>query len=215
MSGRFLPFVACRADFRAGNGNFSRKRIDRILDIVVAEEPEPRKKKKDASKIRIEKVLVKFQDQPWNESYMEKFPEENEEDYQEFKEALDAFQRRETLAVPKPANKNPGRFEEVTVQPKTLRGGDLKDYQMEGLNWLLFNHSQGRSGILADEMGLGELKQRLGISPGKSGHLILASPLCFRQNNPNDCFSRLPAPQQWHRSLSHRRSAVDADELDP
>lgn len=35
----------------------------------------------------------------------------------------------------------------------------LRSYQTVGLQWLLFNHSQGRGSILADEMGLGKTLQ--------------------------------------------------------
>ena len=34
-------------------------------------------------------------------------------------------------------------------------GGQLRDYQAEGVSWLMANHLNKRSSILADEMGLG------------------------------------------------------------
>ena len=34
-------------------------------------------------------------------------------------------------------------------------GGQLRDYQAEGVSWLIANHVNKRSSILADEMGLG------------------------------------------------------------
>jgi SNF2 family DNA or RNA helicase len=34
-------------------------------------------------------------------------------------------------------------------------GGQLRDYQAEGVAWLMSNHINNRSSILADEMGLG------------------------------------------------------------
>ena len=37
-------------------------------------------------------------------------------------------------------------------------GGQLRDYQAEGVSWLLANHINNRSSILADEMGLGKVK---------------------------------------------------------
>ena len=36
-------------------------------------------------------------------------------------------------------------------------GGELKDFQLTGLNWLAFLWSKGDNGILADEMGLGKV----------------------------------------------------------
>ena len=44
---------------------------------------------------------------------------------------------------------------EIVEQPKCLTGGTMRDYQLEGLTWLLKLCEQGISGILADEMGLG------------------------------------------------------------
>ncbi|KAF9529183.1 chromodomain-helicase DNA-binding protein [Crepidotus variabilis] len=38
-------------------------------------------------------------------------------------------------------------------------GGELKDFQLTGLNWLTFLWSKGENGILADEMGLGKTVQ--------------------------------------------------------
>jgi len=38
-------------------------------------------------------------------------------------------------------------------------GGQLRDYQAEGVSWLMSNHSNKRSSILADEMGLGKTIQ--------------------------------------------------------
>ncbi len=34
-------------------------------------------------------------------------------------------------------------------------GGQLRDYQAEGVSWLMANHLNKRNSILADEMGLG------------------------------------------------------------
>lgn len=36
-------------------------------------------------------------------------------------------------------------------------GGELKDFQLTGLNWLAYLWSKGENGILADEMGLGKV----------------------------------------------------------
>ncbi|KAK9477069.1 SNF2 family N-terminal domain-containing protein [Lipomyces japonicus] len=39
--------------------------------------------------------------------------------------------------------------------------GQLRDYQIQGLNWLISLHENGISGILADEMGLGKTLQTI------------------------------------------------------
>ncbi|KAI1327259.1 PHD/FYVE-zinc-finger like domain-containing protein [Xylariaceae sp. FL0255] len=48
---------------------------------------------------------------------------------------------------------------ELKSQPPQLKQGRLMDYQMEGVNFLLYNFHQQRNVILADEMGLGKTVQ--------------------------------------------------------
>ena len=38
------------------------------------------------------------------------------------------------------------------MQPSVIKGGKMRDYQMQGLNWLIHLYDNGISGILADEM---------------------------------------------------------------
>jgi SNF2 family DNA or RNA helicase len=45
---------------------------------------------------------------------------------------------------------------EQVRQPSILTGGDLKEYQLSGLQWLVSLYNNRLNGILADEMGLGE-----------------------------------------------------------
>lgn len=45
--------------------------------------------------------------------------------------------------------------------PAFIQGGEMRDYQVAGLNWLVSLHENGISGILADEMGLGKTLQTI------------------------------------------------------
>ena len=47
--------------------------------------------------------------------------------------------------------------------PPLLKGGQLREYQHIGLNWLSMLHSQGLNGFLADEMGLGKTIQTIAL----------------------------------------------------
>lgn len=47
----------------------------------------------------------------------------------------------------------------LEAQPGCLRGGALRDYQLDGLNWLVYSWSCAHNCILADEMGLGKTIQ--------------------------------------------------------
>lgn len=48
---------------------------------------------------------------------------------------------------------------EIVVQPRMLQGGDLKEYQLAGLQWLVSLYNNNLNGILADDMGLGKTIQ--------------------------------------------------------
>lgn len=64
------------------------------------------------------------------------------------------------------------RTAENVIQPKMLKGGELKEYQMAGLQWLVSLYNNNLNGILADEMGLGE---------------IIALVSMLNNGNPNAC----------------------------
>lgn len=53
--------------------------------------------------------------------------------------------------------------ENWSVTPEFLRGGQLRDYQLEGLKWLVYSWSQSINCILADEMGLGKTIQAISL----------------------------------------------------
>ena len=52
-------------------------------------------------------------------------------------------------------------FVKLEKQPEWLEGGVLRDYQVEGLNWMTYCYCNGTNGILADEMGLGKTVQTI------------------------------------------------------
>ncbi|KAM7277686.1 hypothetical protein ACFE04_004820 [Oxalis oulophora] len=53
--------------------------------------------------------------------------------------------------------------EKVTEQPSMLQGGELRQYQIEGLQWMLSLYNNNLNGILADEMGLGKTIQTISL----------------------------------------------------
>ncbi|KAG2222491.1 hypothetical protein INT45_012805, partial [Circinella minor] len=48
-----------------------------------------------------------------------------------------------------------------TESPAYVTGGTLRDYQVQGLNWMVSLYENGINGILADEMGLGKTLQTI------------------------------------------------------
>ncbi|XP_050435592.1 ATP-dependent helicase brm isoform X2 [Adelges cooleyi] len=53
--------------------------------------------------------------------------------------------------------------ESVTEQASILVNGNLKEYQIKGLEWLVSLFNNNLNGILADEMGLGKTIQTIGL----------------------------------------------------
>nr|XP_055057519.1 chromodomain-helicase-DNA-binding protein 8 isoform X1 [Misgurnus anguillicaudatus] len=61
-------------------------------------------------------------------------------------------------------------------------GNQLREYQLEGVNWLLFNWYNRQNCILADEMGLGKTIQSIALlseefSAGVTGPFLIIAPL--------------------------------------
>ena len=52
---------------------------------------------------------------------------------------------------------------EEVRQPSILVGGDLKEYQLTGLQWMVSLYNNKLNGILADEMGLGKTIQAISL----------------------------------------------------
>lgn len=53
--------------------------------------------------------------------------------------------------------------EEIKMQPNMLSGGQLKEYQLKGLQWMISLYNNHLNGILADEMGLGKTIQTISL----------------------------------------------------
>ncbi|CAH6719688.1 uncharacterized ATP-dependent helicase Irc5p [[Candida] jaroonii] len=75
-------------------------------------------------------------------------------------------------------------------QPK-LMSGTLKDYQLDGLEWLITLFENGLNGILADEMGLGKTIQCIAfisflIENGVPGPYLIVAPLSTISNWENE-----------------------------
>jgi SNF2 family DNA or RNA helicase len=76
----------------------------------------------------------------------------------------------------------------------TFPGGLLRDYQWDGVRWLLFNWTQHRNSILADEMGLGKTIQTACFLD------MLRS--TFHQRGPFLIIAPLSTVVNWQREIS-------------
>lgn len=59
-------------------------------------------------------------------------------------------------------NNGPLQFTQFETSPPFIRG-EMRDYQVQGLNWLISLQDSGLNGILADEMGLGKTIQSISM----------------------------------------------------
>eukprot|EP00026_Physarum_polycephalum_P000554 Phypoly_transcript_00555.p1 GENE.Phypoly_transcript_00555~~Phypoly_transcript_00555.p1 ORF type:complete len:1422 (+),score=377.64 Phypoly_transcript_00555:70-4335(+) len=82
--------------------------------------------------------------------------------------------------------------EDVKEQPEMLVGGQLKEYQLAGVQWLVSLYNNKLNGILADEMGLGKTIQTIGMisylmeKKGCMGPFMIAVPLSTVSNWSNE-----------------------------
>lgn len=79
-------------------------------------------------------------------------------------QAIQAYRAREAAALFPYKSAHYARhgrpaFRKIETDPEYIKktGGELKDFQLTGLNWLAYLWSKGENGILADEMGLGKV----------------------------------------------------------
>lgn len=85
------------------------------------------------------------------------------------------------------------RFEKLVKQPVFIKNGELRDFQLTGLNWMAFLWSRNENGILADEMGLGKTIQTVAFL----SWLIYAR----RQNGPHLVVVPLSTIPAWQETF--------------
>jgi chromodomain-helicase-DNA-binding protein 1 len=83
-------------------------------------------------------------------------------DYQtEIDEFLDREQNAHIPHRSQSYYKGRPKFVTFKEQPSYITGGELRDYQLHGVNWMYWLWCQDKNGILADEMGLGKTVQTI------------------------------------------------------
>ena len=97
-----------------------------------------------------------------------------------------------SLSANYPLSQRP-RFEKLFKQPVFIKNGELRDFQLTGLNWMAFLWSRNENGILADEMGLGKTVQTVAFL----SWLIYAR----RQNGPHLVVVPLSTIPAWQETF--------------
>ncbi|KAL5197031.1 hypothetical protein ABZP36_000543 [Zizania latifolia] len=112
----------------------------------------------------VPEYLVKWQGLPYAESTWEK-----DTDIEFAQDAIDEYKAREVAAailgktVDFQRKKSKASLRRLHDQPEWLKGGKLRDYQLEGLNFLVNGWRNDTNVILADEMGLGKTIQSVSM----------------------------------------------------
>ncbi|KAL9105078.1 MAG: hypothetical protein Q9163_000091 [Psora crenata] len=150
-------------------------RVDIVLDIEYTNVVKLHSEKVDKARIKeVKRALVKFkglryEDVVWIEPPR---PEENGR-YTDYKDAYEDWVMGLHVSLPntKALNSHLAKIRShsfpdelaLNAQPKSLTGGKLMDYQLEGINWLYYQWFRQQNAILADEMGLGKTIQIIGF----------------------------------------------------
>ncbi|XP_025832998.1 chromodomain-helicase-DNA-binding protein 7 isoform X3 [Agrilus planipennis] len=145
--------------------------VDRVLDVAEHTDPNTQEK--------IKHYLVK-----WRALQYEDSTWELEEDVDPLK--IQQFEKHRALPPKekwKPKKRpHPDSWVKMEKSPVYKGENVLREYQLEGLNWLLFSWYNGRNCILADEMGLGKTIQSLTFihavhEHGIRGPFLIIAPL--------------------------------------
>lgn len=180
-------------------------RMEIILDVKFSSHVGTHTEAIDRARVKeVESVLVKFQGLSYEDVVWEHPPSPDDGDrwmdfmaaYNEYvagKYFLPTRKLKERIADYR--KKDFERNILMQKQPARLTGGKMMEYQIEGMNWLLYNYHRNKNVILADEMGLGKTIQVIAAL----ATLIKEKPRCypFLVVVPN---STCP---NWRREIKH------------
>ncbi|TQS36502.1 hypothetical protein Golomagni_03049 [Golovinomyces magnicellulatus] len=162
-------------------------RIEIIFDVRYDKGFIPKSQNADnASMDMIISIYVKFQGLSYEDAaWMEPPKSDNFERYQNYVAAYNEylagkyFKQSLTSSMEKRLKdfrrSNFSKKIEFKEKPSELTGGQMMPYQLEGLNWLLYNFYQKKNVILADEMGLGKTIQIIALFTA----LVKNNPKCW------------------------------------
>ena len=121
-----------------------------------------------------ERFYVKWRNMPYadctweplltlEESIGVKTAQDKVADFRRFQELPSREDRARRPRPALPAGSGADARPDFVSECKFKGGNKLREYQQEGVNWLLYNWFQQRGAILADEMGLGKTVQAVGV----------------------------------------------------
>ncbi|VDD90096.1 unnamed protein product, partial [Enterobius vermicularis] len=130
----------------------------KVVERVIAHQVSREKGEEDGVEYYVKWSGLPYSECTWEDSHLIA---------RRYKDKIDAYyQRYNSSKIPNKscsALKKRPKFKKLEDVSFLLRPGDsdheLRDYQLEGVNWMLHAWSKGNSVILADEMGLGKTIQ--------------------------------------------------------
>ncbi|EMD67914.1 hypothetical protein COCSADRAFT_177846 [Bipolaris sorokiniana ND90Pr] len=145
-------------------------RIDIVLDIKYTSYVEIRSEEIDKARIKeVDQALIKYKGLGYEDAVWESVPTPEDGDrWLDFVTAYNDWVAGRYVKCPKQSalkvrldkvRSTPFAMLEREKQPDNLVGGELMNYQLEGLNWLYYKWYDQKNAILADEMGLGKTIQ--------------------------------------------------------
>ncbi|XP_060775157.1 chromodomain-helicase-DNA-binding protein 6 isoform X5 [Neoarius graeffei] len=121
--------------------------VDRVLEIAITTDTETGEE--------VTHYLVKWCSLSYEESTWELQEDVDPVKIREFEE-LKKIPERTPVERP-----SPEQWQKLEKSREYRNGNQLREYQLEGMNWLLFNWYNRKNCILADEMGLGKTIQSI------------------------------------------------------
>ncbi|GAD95607.1 chromatin remodeling complex subunit (Chd3), putative [Paecilomyces variotii No. 5] len=150
-------------------------RVDIVFDVRYSSVVSNRTLEIDKARVKeVKEAYVKFKGLSYEDAVWESAPDPSDIGrWNDFKSAYEDWILRDYVRVPKPgvlskhlAKVRSRDFESTLMkrsQPTILTGGQIMDYQKDGLNWLYYMWYKKQNAILADEMGLGKTIQIIGL----------------------------------------------------
>ena len=150
-------------------------RIDIVFDIKYTNIVKVHTVEVDQARIKeVEQVLVKFKGLGYEDVVWINPPTPDAiERWEDFKTAYNDWVRGSHIHPPAPSTLSQqllklrarpfGTQIQLEKQPESLTGGEVMEYQLDGINWLYYQWFRKQNVILADEMGLGKTIQVIGF----------------------------------------------------
>ena len=150
-------------------------RIDIIFEVNYTNVVKTHTEEIDKARIKeVEQALVKYKGLGYDDVVWEDPPNQDDsERWADFRTAYNDWVSARYIHLPKKQSLNAyisklraqdfAKHMKMQSQPRTLTGGELMKYQLDGLNWLYYQWHEQHNVILADEMGLGKTIQVIGF----------------------------------------------------